>query len=156
MRHHLEDGDLAGLPWLTSITVATITSKLRSHSHVPSQSTALSMMVKFGMRPTCLARLFRDCGLYELARIAIGQSRQQLARMGLSDANGHRLDTIELQIRQREFDWRGGNSAELEALIEDAVQNGTAVLGRNDETEPAAAMVGQMINVVGSGAKDSF
>ena len=94
-----------------------------------------------------LARFFRDCGLYDLARTAIGQSRQHLARMGLTDANDHRLDTIELQIRQKQFDGRAGSNAELEALIEDAVQNGTAVLERNDETAPAAAVVGQLLNL---------
>lgn len=94
-----------------------------------------------------LARFLRDCGLHNLARTAIGQSRQHLARMGLSDTYGHRLDTIELQIRQKAFDGRQASNAELEALIEDAVQNGAAVLERNDETAPAAAVVGQLLNL---------
>jgi hypothetical protein len=85
-----------------------------------------------------LARLMRDCRLYDLARAAIAKSRKHLARMSLTDANGHRLDTIELQIRQREFDGTGASNAELEALIEDAVQNGAVVIERNDETAPAA------------------
>jgi hypothetical protein len=93
-----------------------------------------------------LARFFRDSGLYELARTAIAQSRQHLARMGLSNRNGHRLDTIELQIRQREFESHGASNAELEALIEDAVQNGAVVLERCDETAPAAVVVGQLLN----------
>jgi hypothetical protein len=92
-------------------------------------------------------RFFRDCGLYSLARAALDQSRQHLARMGFSDTYGHRLDTIDLQIRQREFEGHGGSNAELEVLIEDAVRNGAAVLERHDETAPAALVVGQLLNL---------
>jgi hypothetical protein len=67
--------------------------------------------------------------------------------MGLSGSSGHRLDTIELQIRQKEFLGHGGSNAELETLIQDAVQNGTAVLERHDETAPAAVIVGQLLNL---------
>jgi hypothetical protein len=94
-----------------------------------------------------LARFFRDCGLYRLARTAIGQSRQHLARMGLADRYGHRLDTIELQIRLKECVEHEAGKAELEVLIEDAVENGTEVLDRQDETAPAAAVIGQLLNL---------
>jgi hypothetical protein len=94
-----------------------------------------------------LARFFRDCGLYDLARTAIGQSSQHLARMGLSDRYAHRLETIDLQIRQKEFRVREASRAKLELLIVDAVQNGAAVLERHDETAPAAALIGQLLNL---------
>ncbi len=94
-----------------------------------------------------LARLFRDCHLYEFARISIDQSRQRLAGMGLTEAYSHRLDTLQLQIRQLELDWTGDNREELEALIDDAVQNGEATLKLNDEAAPAAFLVGQMISI---------
>lgn len=94
---------------------------------------------------TALARFLRDCGLYGLARSAIGQSRQHLVRMGLADRYGHRLDTMELQIRQKEFIENKGSKAELQTLIDDAVQNAAAVLERQDESAPAAAVLGQLL-----------
>jgi hypothetical protein len=108
-----------------------------------------------------LARFLRDCRLYDLARTAVHQSRQHLDRMGLSGAYGHRLDTIALQIRQREFEGSESSNAELDTLLKDALQNGAAVLESHDETAPAAALIGQLLNLakrrgttVPSGAED--
>lgn len=92
-----------------------------------------------------LSRFFRDLGLHSLARTAIGLSREHLVRMGLSDTNGLRLDTIELQIRQLEFERHGASNAELEGLIDDVVRNGAAIIEHVDETAPAAAVLGQLL-----------
>jgi hypothetical protein len=67
--------------------------------------------------------------------------------MGLLDRYGHRVDTIELQIRHVEFEVHEGSNVELEALIVDAVQNGEVVLERHDETAPAAVLVGQLLAI---------
>jgi hypothetical protein len=96
---------------------------------------------------SALARFFRDCRLYHLARAAIGHSRQHLDGMGLLDRYGHRLDTLELQIRQVEFETHEASNEELEALIVDAVQNGAAVLERHDETAPSAVLIGQLLTL---------
>ena len=49
---------------------------------------------------TGVARVLRDCGLHDHARMAIGKARDLLNRMGLSETYAHQLDTVELQIRQ--------------------------------------------------------
>lgn len=94
---------------------------------------------------TAVARFLRDSGLHDQARSAIGKARQLLQRMGLSDLNSHRLDTLELQIRQTGIRIQGSDKAELEALLADVVRNGKAVLEHGDMTEPAAAMLGQVL-----------
>ena len=47
-----------------------------------------------------VARLFRECGLHDQARVAIGKARTLLDRMKLRDRYGHQLDTFKLQLRQ--------------------------------------------------------
>ncbi len=96
---------------------------------------------------TGLARFLRDFGLHDEARSAIGKARQLLHRMGLSERYRHRLDTIEIQIRQIALTVAGSNNAELEALLADAVRNGAEVLEQRDMTAPAAAMLGQLLRI---------
>lgn len=91
------------------------------------------------------ARLLRDCGLHAHARSAIARGHQLLGRMGLSNTHGHRLDTLELQIRQTSLGAPGSGDSELEALLADAVRNGAAVLEHGDMTEPAATLLGQLL-----------
>ena len=95
---------------------------------------------------TGIARLFRDCGLYDESRSAIEKARQLLQRMELSDTNSHRLDTLELQIRQMRQRTKGSDNPGLEALLVDVVRNGAAVLEIRDKTEPVAAMLGQLLH----------
>ncbi len=92
-----------------------------------------------------IARLFRDSGLHEYARSAIQKGREILQHMGLSDAYIHRLDTLDLQIRQMNLQVGGSGKADLEVLLTDVVRNGAAVLKHHDITAPVAAMLGQLL-----------
>ncbi|MET1110413.1 MAG: hypothetical protein ABWX67_02690, partial [Allosphingosinicella sp.] len=96
---------------------------------------------------TAVARLLRDCGLHRDARTAIERARKLLDRMGLSDAYGHQLDTLELQIRVAAFRMGDHDEAELEQLLADVVANGKDVLGHHAPTGPAGAMLGQLLRV---------
>jgi hypothetical protein len=98
-----------------------------------------------------IARYFRDCGLHAHARSAIAKAKQLLKEMGLSAANDHRLDTLDLQIRQSSFPRTTSDHAELEALMTDVVRNAEEVLKAHDFTEPAAALLAQLLRE----AKDS-
>lgn len=94
---------------------------------------------------TGMARLFRDSGLHSQARLVIQKGRDILQRMGLLDAYSHRLDTLDLQIRQMKLQISGSARADLEVLLEDVVRNGATVLNHHDLTAPAAALLGQLI-----------
>ena len=94
-----------------------------------------------------LVRFLRDCWLHTLARDAIVHARQHLVRMKLDDRHNHRLDTLELQIRQRELIVEKADKAELERLVVDAVRNGEVILEEQDETAPIAMVLGQLINL---------
>ncbi|WP_439549056.1 CHAT domain-containing protein [Falsiroseomonas sp.] len=96
---------------------------------------------------TAVARFLRDCGLLEHAQSAIHKARQLLNNMGLSATYRHRLDTLELQIRQVALQVNEAGNADLEALLKDAVVNGAAVLQHHDMTEPAAALLGQLLRL---------
>ena len=76
---------------------------------------------------TAVARFLRDCGRHGHARSAIRKAQELLDRMGLSAAYRHRLETLELQIRQAAMYRKRGRRRELEALLQDAVRNGAAV-----------------------------
>jgi len=92
-----------------------------------------------------MARLFRDSGLHENARLAIRKGRQILQKMGLSEAYSHRMDTLDLQIRHMNLQIGGSGKADIEDLLTDVVRNGEAVLRHHDETEPTATMLGQLL-----------
>lgn len=94
---------------------------------------------------TGMARLFRDSGLHAHARSAIQKGRLILQRMELLDAYSHRLDTLDLQIRLRTLQIDTSERADLEALLVDVIRNGEAVLKHHDITEPAAALLGQLL-----------
>jgi len=92
-----------------------------------------------------LARLCRDCGLHKQARLAIEQARRIIKDLELQDYYFHRLDTLELQIRQMEWQIGSSNKTELEDILADVVQNSKEILKYSDMTEPAAAMLGQLL-----------
>lgn len=94
---------------------------------------------------TGMARLFRDSGLHSQARIVIQKGRDILQRMSLLDDYSHRLDTLDLQIRQMKLQIGSSARADLEVLLEDVVRNSATVLNNNDFTAPAAALLGQLI-----------
>lgn len=92
-----------------------------------------------------VARFLRDSGLHGYARSAIRMAHKILDRLGWSVAYRHRLETLELQIRQAELVASKAGNAELESLLQDAVENAEAVLEHHDMTEPSAALVGQLL-----------
>lgn len=94
---------------------------------------------------TGVARLFRDCGLHDHARIVIDKARSVLERMGLRDRYGHELDTLELQLRQMRLRIAEDVSATLTALLVDVVANGRDVLRHRGHTAPAGALLGQLL-----------
>ena len=96
---------------------------------------------------TAIARFLRDCGLHDQAQSAIKSARHLLGGMGIAERYGHRLDTLELQIRQMALSTGGSSNAGLEALLADAVRNSAKVLERRDATEPAAAVLGQLLRL---------
>lgn len=94
---------------------------------------------------TGVARLLRDTGLHDEARVAIEKSRGLLDRMGFQDRYGHQLDTLELQLRQMGLRTAEDDGAALEALLADVVANGRDVLRNRGFTAPAAALLGQLL-----------
>ena len=92
-----------------------------------------------------LARLLRDIGLLQFARTAIGKARQVLQRMGLIEKRGHRLDTLDLQIRQLSMGREGPHTQPFQTLLNDAVVVAEAVLAHHDQTEPIASVLGQLL-----------
>jgi len=95
-----------------------------------------------------IARLFRDSGLHQHARSMVEKGRVILQGMGLSEVYSHRLDTLDLQIRQIELQIGGSERSDLEILLADVIQNGRAVLNHNDNTAPVAALLGQLLRRV--------
>jgi hypothetical protein len=93
----------------------------------------------------CLARLLRDSGLLEFARHALEKAREVLERMDLVKVYGHRVDTLDLQIRQRSLQRFNAANAEFLTLLMDAVRTGDEVIARNDQTEPIAAVLSQLL-----------
>lgn len=98
---------------------------------------------------TGMARLFRDCGLLKHSRLAIHQARQILQSMGLSASYSHRLDTLDLQIRQIELNIDGFKKVDLEVLLTEVVRNCETVLKHRDMMAPAAALLGQLLRQAG-------
>lgn len=92
-----------------------------------------------------VARLLRDCGLHDQARVAIGKARTLLDRMKLRDRYGHQLDTFELQLRQASLTSVDDQAQALTDLLVDVVANGRDVLRHRDLTAPSAALLGQLI-----------
>ncbi len=92
-----------------------------------------------------VARLFRECGLHDQARVAIGKARTLLDHMNLRDRYGHQLDTFELQLRQASLKFADDQDQALTVLLIDAVANGRDVLRHRDLTAPSAALLGQLI-----------
>lgn len=90
-----------------------------------------------------LARLLRDIGLVPMAYTAIDRARQVLDAIGYGERYGHRVDLLELQVRQgTTLD----NDAEaIAALLADATRIGKAVIAELDQTAPSAIALGQMI-----------
>ncbi|MCP1203723.1 CHAT domain-containing protein [Acetobacter oryzoeni] len=94
---------------------------------------------------TCLARILRDCQLPDDAREAVAQARVMLGVIGLTEQFGLQLDTLELQIRQRQLDACGG--AGFEALLADAIEHGRDVLRRGGESVPPGVLLGQLLRI---------
>lgn len=94
---------------------------------------------------TCIARLFRDCGLHDLARSMIDKARALLKRMGLLGKDGHQLDTLELQLRQLDLNAADDPDAALTALLANVVANGRDVINCHGLTAPTGALLGQLL-----------
>jgi hypothetical protein len=94
---------------------------------------------------TGVARLLRDCGLHDQARVVIDKARSLLDRMGLLDSYGHQLDTLELQLRQMSLRTAEDGDGALAELLTDVVANGRDVLRHHGLTAPAAAILGQLL-----------
>jgi hypothetical protein len=97
------------------------------------------------LESVAIARMLRDCGLKSQARQAITRTRQLLQQTGLLDMYSHRLDTLELQMRQSNLDPDSSRNAELEVLLMDVARNGAAVLAQGDMPEPVAVLLGQLL-----------
>ena len=93
----------------------------------------------------CRIRLLRDAGLLPLLHGAIGDARSHLQRLSLLGAYGHRLATFELITRQLLLP-ENATPAQVSSLLADATAVGADVLDRQDETEPMAILLGQLIN----------
>jgi hypothetical protein len=89
------------------------------------------------------ARYMRDIGLAEIAFATVAKGREILARMELLDAYGHRLDLLELQLRQAQL--QDGDLAGLQALLIDMVRTAEKVLKQHDQTAPSGIALGQLI-----------
>ena len=96
---------------------------------------------------TGVARVLRDCGLHDHARMAIGKARDLLNRMGLSETYAHQLDTVELQIRQMGLGMAGAPDAEIKMLLTDVIENARAVIEHRGLTAPAGVMLGQLLRL---------
>ena len=88
-------------------------------------------------------RYMRDTGLADIAFAMIAKGRDLLLRMSLLDTYGHRLDLLELQVRQSQLDQN--DHAGLGALLGDMVHIGQEVLKRHDQTAPSGMALGQLI-----------
>lgn len=95
----------------------------------------------------CVARLLRDCGLHDQARLAIGNARALLDQMRLHEENGYQLDTLELQLRQVSWKDADDPDAALTALLRDVVANGRDVISRHGLTAPVGALLGQLLRI---------
>lgn len=94
---------------------------------------------------TGMVRLLRDSGLHTQARLLVQKGRQIFQGMELLGSYSHRLDTLDLQIRQMNLQTGSSERAKLEALLADVVRNCEAVLKHHDITAPAAALLGQLL-----------
>lgn len=92
-----------------------------------------------------LARVLRDIGLTDDARRAITQARLLLKRMKAEANNTHRVDIIELQIRQRELQDHAPGEPEFQTLLADAVANGRTVIAFQDRPEPVASLLAPLL-----------
>ena len=92
----------------------------------------------------CHIRLLRDAGLFSLLPDAIASARQHLQRLGYLQAYGHRLATIELHVRQVTLP-ENAPPEQISSLLADATAIGAEILDRQDETEPMAVLLGQLL-----------
>lgn len=90
-----------------------------------------------------LARILRDIGLIDLALQTVAKAHDLLKRMGLAETYAHRLDLLELQIRQRSL--RRDDAAAIARLLGDAVSVGEKVLAEGHPTAPAGLTLGQLM-----------
>jgi hypothetical protein len=96
-----------------------------------------------------LLRILRDIGLLSLARPLIAPARRALTEMGVAARYGDRIDTVELQLDFAEFDRKGGQPEQLNALIERSAANLRRVLASDDEAEPAVILLANIIRIAG-------
>jgi len=97
-----------------------------------------------------LARFMRDAGLSDVAFATIAKGRDVLARMSLLKPYGHRLDLLELQVRQTRLDEHDAKG--LAELLSDAIRVGKEVLKRREQTAPAGITLGQLIRAARTAA----
>ena len=93
----------------------------------------------------CEIRLLRDARLFSLLPTAIAHARGHLQRLGLLDAYGHRLATFELHARQTSLP-KNANPEQVSSLLADATVVGAEVLDHQDDTEPMAVLLGQLLS----------
>jgi hypothetical protein len=94
-----------------------------------------------------LTRLLRDLNMASLARSLLPRGRQLLQQIGAQESQRHRLETIELGLRFREFTARTPTSEEMADLIMAIAQNCNTVIKQHDELTPAAILLGQAIRM---------
>src|SRR5690606_1030951 len=92
-----------------------------------------------------LFRFVRDVGMFEHAISILPHARKALEAIDRVDAFGHRLDTLELQARERLFRLGRGGTENLESLLAAATLNAAAVIQANDELLPITLMLRQLI-----------
>lgn len=90
-----------------------------------------------------LIRLLRDIGLHNPALTMVDKGRELLERMKLTEAYGHRLDLLALQVRLGQRDHKDPN--QLAELLAEATSIGRTVLNHGDQTAPSGIILGQLI-----------
>ena len=96
----------------------------------------------------CQVRLLRDAGFFSLLPDAIANARQQLQRLGHLQTYGHRLATFELHARQASLA-QNATPEQVSLLLADATVVGTDILEHQDDTEPMAVLIGQLLSWAG-------
>lgn len=92
-----------------------------------------------------LIRLLRDLNMAALAGTLLPTARDLLNQLGAQETQGHRLETIELGLRFREFTASTPSEEELTNLIVALAQNCKTVSERHDELTPATILLAQVM-----------
>ncbi|MBY6262329.1 CHAT domain-containing protein [Azospirillum sp. 412522] len=100
-------------------------------------------------------RLLRDVGEYTAARRIIERASETLRRLGLQSVYGSRLETLKLQIDQRQFlQAMATDVGVLEAILANAVTTARSVLEAEDDAAPIAAVLIEALRLARARAAD--